>query len=78
LGAGVGLVAGVLIAAGVLWGANQVVRWMTAPRAFQMEHWVIYLGALLGAGFGTVCGALAGLASAVVRALRERNGSPRG
>jgi hypothetical protein len=72
VGAGVGLVVGVLLAAGLLRGALAVVRWLTAPQVFRMEHWVIYLGVLLGAGLGALCGALAGLGAALVRALRER------
>ncbi len=71
LGAGLGLIAGVGLAAGLLRAALAVVRWMTDPKVFQMEHWVIYLGVLLGAGFGALCGALAGLAGALARAQRE-------
>ena len=49
--------------------------WRTAPRVFEVEHGVVYLTLVLGAGFGAICGALTGLAGAVLRAWRER-GAP--
>jgi hypothetical protein len=72
LGAALGVLLGVLVAAGLLLATRQVLRWATAPKIFAMEHGVIYIGVLLGAGFGAVSGALAGLASTLVRAVRER------
>jgi hypothetical protein len=72
LGALAGTLAGLGMAVlilGVAWWVN---TWRTAPRVFEMEHWAIYLSLILGAGFGAVCGALAGLASAVLRTWRER------
>jgi hypothetical protein len=72
LGAVLGLLAGVAAAAGLLYATRQALRWATAPKIFEMEHWVIYVGVLLGAGFGAVSGALAGLAGVLGRAGRER------
>jgi hypothetical protein len=81
VGAALGTLAGVLAAALLLLATRQVLRWATAPKIFEMEHSVIYTGVLLGAGFGAVSGALAGLAGVLGRAPREdppvSGGSPR-
>jgi hypothetical protein len=71
-----GAVAGTLAAAGLLRLGLAVVRQMTAPKVFEMEHWVIYVGLLLGAGFGAVSGALTGLAGTLSRGLRPRPTAP--
>jgi hypothetical protein len=60
------LLAGVLLRATVA-----VVRWTVEP-AMAVEHWVFYVGVLMGAGFGSVSGAVTGLAGVVARAARER------
>jgi hypothetical protein len=57
-----GLIAGVVCAAGLLAGTNAVLAWMTAPKRFAVEHGVVYLGVILGAGFGAVAGGLVGVA----------------
>ena len=71
-----GAALGVGLAVGLLWLTREDLRARTAPKVFEVEHFVIYLsvvlGGVLGAGFGAVCGALAGLASA----LRRRDTSP--
>jgi hypothetical protein len=68
----VGTLAGLVVAALVLRLAWSFLAWRTAPRVFEVEHGVIYLTLVLGAGFGAVCGALAGLAGALLRGWRER------
>jgi hypothetical protein len=76
VGALVGTLAGLAVAALILRTAWSFLAWRTAPRLFEVEHGVIYLALVLGAGFGALCGALAGLAGAVLRAWRERPPSP--
>jgi hypothetical protein len=71
LGCLAGLLLGVMCVAWLLPVCVWVVRLMGAP-SLQVEHWVYYIGVILGAAAGAVCGALAGSTSAVVRALRER------
>jgi hypothetical protein len=71
-----GLALGALAAAGLLWLTERALRQLTAPKVFEVEHSVIYLGVILGAGFGAVSGALAGLAGAVAAALRRKESSP--
>jgi hypothetical protein len=68
-----GLAAGVLVAAGLLGATAAVLRWQTEPLVFKVKHDVIYLGILLGAGFGAVTGAVAGLAHVLDRAWRQRS-----
>jgi hypothetical protein len=63
---------GALLAAVLLRATVAVVRWTVEP-AMAVEHWVIYLGVLMGAGFGSLSGAVAGLAGVVARAAHERN-----
>jgi hypothetical protein len=75
-GAVVGLLAGVLCVAGLLPLAWWAVNALLAPPALRMEHGVIYLSLVLGAGLGAVCGALAGVAGVVRRALRDRQLPP--
>jgi hypothetical protein len=67
IGVACGLNLGVACAAGLLVGTNAVLASLTAPRRFEVEHWVVYLGVILGAGFGAVAGGLVGVASALVR-----------
>ena len=62
-----GLIAGVACAAGLLWGTNAVLAWLTAPTRFAIEHGVVYLGVILGAGFGAVAGGMVGVAPAMGR-----------
>jgi hypothetical protein len=67
-----GTLAGIVVVVLVLCLTNVVLRFMTPPKLFEMEHRTIYLTVVLGAGFGAVCGGLIGAAGAFVRALRER------
>ena len=62
LGVVCGLVCGVACAAGLLAGTNAVLAWLTAPQRFAVEHGVVYLGVILGAGFGAVAGGIVGMA----------------
>jgi hypothetical protein len=71
----VGMLLGIGLALGLLWLTREVLRWQTAPKVFTIEHGVIYLSLVLGAGFGALCGALAGLASVLLA--RDRSGSER-
>jgi hypothetical protein len=57
-----GLFVGVACAAGLLAGTNAVLAWLTAPTRFAIEHGVVYLGVILGAGFGAVAGGMVGVA----------------
>jgi hypothetical protein len=61
-----GALLGALVAAVLLRATVGVVR-LTLEPVMAVEHWVIYLGVLLGAGFGSVSGAVAGLAGVVAR-----------
>ena len=63
LGVLCGLFLGVACAAGLLVGTNVVLAWMTAPQRFAIEHGVVYLGIILGAGFGALAGGMVGFAS---------------
>jgi hypothetical protein len=53
-----GWLIGVGLTAALLWLTHLVLVRITAPREFEVEHWVIYLGLVLGSGFGALCGAL--------------------
>jgi hypothetical protein len=68
LGAGLSLV--------LLWLTREALRGQTAPKVFEVEHYVVYLTVILGAGFGAVCGALAGLASVLARRGEARRPAP--
>jgi hypothetical protein len=54
----IGALLGVLATALLLLVTRRVLMWMTEPRVFEVEHSVIYVSVILGAGFGGVCGAL--------------------
>jgi hypothetical protein len=72
LGAVVGMLLGVGSAALILYVARHVVAaYVTAPDVLAMDPSAIYVSATLGAGFGSVCGALAGFASALLREWRN-------
>jgi hypothetical protein len=72
LGSVVGMLLGVGSTALTLYVANQVVTaYVTAPDVLRMEPSVIYQAVVLGGGFGSVCGALAGFASAILREWRK-------
>jgi NhaP-type Na+/H+ or K+/H+ antiporter len=75
LGALVGWLVGVGLTVLLLWATDRVIRQMTAPRVFEIEYRTIYLALVLGAGFGALSGAVAGLAGVVQRRL-ERPPSP--
>ena len=62
LGVLCGSLLGVACAAGLLVGTNAVLAWLTAPQRFAVEHGVVYLGVILGAGFGALAGGLVGVA----------------
>jgi hypothetical protein len=70
-----GALAGIALVVVILLLTNVVLRWMTSPRIFEIEHSTLYLTVVLGAGFGAVCGAVIGAVGAIVRALCERSGS---
>lgn len=76
LGALVGMLLGIGCTALLLYLTNRVIARMTAPQEFEIEYGAIYLTITLGAGFGAVCGALAGLTSAVLRAWRDSRQTP--
>ncbi len=67
-----GALAGIAIVVAILFVTNLVIRWITAPRVFEIEYGVLYLTVILGAGFGAVCGALIGVAGVIERIPRER------
>jgi hypothetical protein len=68
-----GWVLGAGLAVALLWVTWEGVRWLKAPKVYEIEPYVVYQVVALGAGFGAVCGALAGLAGV----LRRRDGSDR-
>lgn len=70
-----GCVAGVGLTAGLLAATAEYLRQQTAPRVFQMDHGVVYLSVVLGAGFGAVTGAMIGLAGCVTRS-RQTSPAP--
>ena len=59
LGIGCGAVVGIACAVGLLVATNAFLAWWTAPTRFAIEHQVIYLAVVLGAGFGALTGGLA-------------------
>ena len=67
-----GLILGVACAAGLLVGTNAVLAWMTEPKRFAIEHSAVYIGVILGAGFGALAGGLFGLTSAWLRRHESR------
>jgi hypothetical protein len=71
----VGLLAGATLAAALVWLAMHWLRGQTAPKSYEVEHWVVYVTLVVGAGLGAVSGAVIGLAGAVSAALRRRESS---
>jgi hypothetical protein len=69
-----GAVAGALAAALLLAVTSAVLAWKTSPLGLEVEHGVVYLAEVLGAGFGGLCGAVAGLAGVLARQPRDRTG----
>jgi hypothetical protein len=67
-----GMLVGVGLTAGLLRLTWSVVGGIKSPRVFEVEPSVIYQTVVLGAGFGSVCGALVGLAGVIARVLRDR------
>lgn len=57
-----GAISGAALAALLLWLTSLALAWRTAPETFRIEHGVIYVSVVLGAGFGAVAGALIGAA----------------
>jgi hypothetical protein len=74
LGSVVGTVAGVGCAALILRVTYAVVAQMK-EQTFEIEPSTTYLTVTLGAGFGSLCGALAGFASAILREWRKNRAS---
>jgi len=62
-----GLVLGAGLAVALLWLTWEGLRWHKAPKEFELEPYIVYHVIALGAGFGAVCGALAGLAGVLGR-----------
>jgi hypothetical protein len=52
-----GLLLGVGVTVVLLIAANRALAWQTAPNEQAMDHWVIYLSLVLGAGFGALTAA---------------------
>jgi hypothetical protein len=67
----IGTFLGALLAAVLLRATVAVVRWTVEP-VMAVEHWVIYVGILIGAGFGSVSGAMVGLVGVITKAGHER------
>jgi hypothetical protein len=74
LGSVVGAIAGVGCAALVLRVCYAVVAQMK-EQTFEIEPSTVYLTVTLGAGFGSLCGALSGFAAAVLREWRKSRAS---
>jgi hypothetical protein len=53
-----GLLLGVGLTVVLLFSTNKVLAWQTAPKEYAMDHWVIYLSLVLGAGFGALSAAM--------------------
>lgn len=66
IGSLIGTLLGAVLAAVLLRATVAVVRLTLEPQ-MAVEHWVIYVGVLLGAGFGSLSGAVAGLAGVLGR-----------
>lgn len=75
LGALIGMLLGVGAAVLILRVASAAVAQITAPDLYRMEYSVIYHSLVLGAGFGAVCGSLAGFASAILREWQKSRSS---
>lgn len=58
----VGAVMGTLWGALLLWLTSRVLAWHTAPQVFLIEPSTIYLCLTLAGGFGSLTGALVGVA----------------
>lgn len=69
LAVALGISLGVAVTAGLLSATHTALNALTAPKIFAIDHSVIYLSIVLGAGFGAVIGTLASL-------FRHRNPSP--
>lgn len=76
LGCLLGTLLGAAVASGLLVGCHYVLREITAPRVFAVEHNAVYLGVILGAGFGAVAGTLIGLAGCLITAARPGPAPP--
>jgi hypothetical protein len=74
LGALIGMLVGIGLTVLILRVAFAVIARITAPDVYEIEYSVIYQTLTLGAGFGAVCGALAGFASAILREWRKSRG----
>jgi hypothetical protein len=66
-----GLLVGVAIAAALVPLTWTVLAWTTEP-LFRIEGPVIYQVVVLGAGFGSLCGAIIGLAGVIARLPHDR------
>jgi hypothetical protein len=56
---------GAALAALLVWLTSLVLAWRTASETFKIDHWVIYLCVVLGAGFGGVAGAVVGVSGRI-------------
>jgi hypothetical protein len=73
VGALVGLLLGATAAPALVWLATLWLNAQPNKPTFLVDHWVIYLTLVLGAGFGALSGAVIGLAGAITVALRRRD-----
>jgi hypothetical protein len=69
-----GLLSGVVLAGLLLQATHAILQAFLEP-PMAMERWVIYLGVVLGAGFGSITGALAAVAGVVAKGFRTRGPS---
>ena len=76
LGAVVGLLAGAGLTGLALRVTWSVIARIKDPLLYEIDPWVIHLTVVLGAGFGALCGTLAGMTSAVLREWRRSRTAP--
>jgi hypothetical protein len=55
-----GALVGVACTAALLYGTRLALAWATYPDFYKVDHWVIYLTVVLGAGFGSLSAAFLG------------------
>jgi hypothetical protein len=73
LGAVLGVVCGAVASVVLLAAGPWLLRWIQGGPRFAVEHWVYYIGFILGAGLGGLIGALVGATGALLHALKTRD-----